>query len=180
MRRVRTFFHCLTLPPSLPLVGPSRALDIPPTLGPRPRPGPRWQVGGPSRWSRVDKGRGRSTATACSTFSICPESGAAHYGGVFSVELTSKVWSIRRYKSIYKCSNSADKHVLHVTCRPSVQIITFGFWLTFYKCYPLPLWHSISHLNNRCLHTNIDKCNEVFPTLKPNCRFFVFFGHLPG
>lgn len=76
---------------------------------------------GEEEWTR----EGRSGATVCSTFSICPESGAAHYRRVVSVELTSKVLS--RWLFVGLREHISSKRAGKVCVVVPSKIITFTF-----------------------------------------------------
>lgn len=95
MRRVRWFFHCLS---SQQFLLTSACPDhlIPRRARAAAGPTGRWSgKPGKVRW----RGDGRSRVAACCTFSICHESGAAHYRGVLSTELTRK----RQGESVRAC-----------------------------------------------------------------------------
>lgn len=139
MRKVRTFFHCLTLPPSLLLVGLSRALDSTLTWRCGRACGGSW-VGHPGEAEWIKEGWSR--ATACSTFSILKVE------QLIMVECSLLSWpqnyrvfvSIREY--IYcACSNSANNYLrLLIDLLQVVAFTTLAFDFSF---------------NIRYLHTNI-------------------------
>lgn len=84
MRRVRRFFHCPNSQLLLLLASPDHLIQR--CAGAAPRPTGRWSD---EPDEGVEKGREEQSAAYC-TFSICHESGAAHYRRVLSTELTWK------------------------------------------------------------------------------------------